>query len=181
MLYLKKHHTKQPIPDWHFRQDETLLRDKSADGLIEKIILYRSSNGLPPGNPEHEIALSLIEKHPHLVYEQSGELPEQTETEQVWGWVNKMWREAPRGTPEEEAMKERADVCKICPLAKPFNPSPELARRSYLLAQGNLRLETRCSHHRWHNGLAVLLKKPEEWAQVNPPPNCWLKVLPTSS
>jgi len=162
MFKLNKTHAKQPIPDWSFRQDETLLRATTADGLIEKLKLYRSSNGLAPGNPEHEIALSLAEKYPHLMCEQTGELPQPTESDRIWEWVNRMWRDVPRGQPEDETIQARADLCKLCPLAQPFNPPPELARRTYLLAQGNLRLETRCIHHHWHNGLAVILKKPEE-------------------
>lgn len=178
MYRLHKNHTKQPIPDWSFKIDGTLFRDKTADGLIGRLALYRASNGLAPGNPEHEIAISLIEKYPHLIYEQSGESPEQTEAERVWEWVNRMWRDVPRGFPEEETIQAREEACKSCPLAIPFNPSPELARRAYLLAQGNLRVETRCARHRWHNGLAVLLKEPKAWTGSESPPACWLPPSP---
>lgn len=170
MFRLIKDHPKQPIPDWSFTVDETVLRAPSADKLLAKIVAYRTHNGQPPGNPEHEVAVSLIVRYPHLVKEiDTGPAL----IDPLWTWVNRLWREPPRKPAHEDEVKRRVSVCTKCDRACPIKPDKELERRAYLLAQGDLRLTTQCAHHRWHNGLAVNLAEPAQWGRKGSPPQCW--------
>lgn len=177
MLRLHKDHPKQPVPDWPFKQDETLLHAETADKLIEKIILYRLANGQYPGEPEHEVALSLKRSHPHLVYEEEGTAEQRTQ-DSVWGWVNLLWRDPPKGEVTDEEVKRRAEICKACPFSKQPKPHAEMTRRAYLLARGSLLSGNYCDHHDWHNGVAVTLASPREWMRPEPPPVCWVASVP---
>lgn len=171
MFALNKHHSKQPIPDWQFDAEKgTTLTAPTADKLIAKLVAYRLNNGLPPGDPEHEIAMSLMLRWPHLVKEVDG-----TPTDnRLWAWVNRVWREAPKKITDKDTIAPRVEACKTCPFALAIPRNPELARRAYLMAAGDLQLETQCSHHRWQNGVAVLLAAPLEYARPGEPECCWL-------
>lgn len=171
MFRLVKDHPKQPIPDWSFTVDENVLRAPTADKLLAKIVSYRSANGQPAGNPEHELALSLIVKYPHLVKETDAD---PVATDPLWSWVNRLWRDLPKKPAEEELAKKRAKSCEGCVFALAITANPEMDRRAYLLASGELRLTTQCSHHRWHNGLAINLAEPEPWARPESPACCWV-------
>lgn len=174
-MRLVRFHTKQPIPDWNFEvEPETILRATDADELLEKIVAYRANNGQPAGNPEHEVALSMIAKYPHLVKDSDSDAPA---IDPLWSWVNRLWREAPAKRADEELAKKRAAICKDCPCACAIPENEELERRAYLLAMGELPLTTRCSHHLWHNGLAVTLLEPSKWARPKAPLNCWAETV----
>ncbi len=167
---LIKDHPKQPIPNWGFIVDDTELSAPTADKLLEKIVAYRESNGQPAGNPEHELALSLVVKYPHLVREVDDA---QEAPDPLWSWVNRLWRDLPKKPADIDSIKARLSVCEKCPHARPIPVNEELERRAYLLASGELRLKTQCAHHHWHNGLAINLAEPAPWGRLPAPKECW--------
>jgi len=171
MLTLNKDHPRQPVPDWRASFDDIPFSAKSATQLIEAVTLYRKNNGLPPGAPEHEIAMQLADSHPHLVHADDDDGP--TKDIRLWAWVNRIWSSARSQNATPDVVKDRRAACAKCVFALPIPRNPELERRAYLLAAGNLSPETQCSHHRWHNGLAVLPVSPES-PKAGAPECCWV-------
>jgi len=162
------------------------LKSRNLKDLVNAVIRFREINGLPPGDPEQEIATKYATKYPWLVREDlSGEKVPQNQSlasgEAIWRWVQKVWNSPPKLpllTPEKYS--DRAQICRSCPHNLEFNArlegGAELVRRIYILGRGDGAADCgRCDIQGWLNSLAVMLPDAAERAEVlTIPDHCWL-------
>lgn len=147
----------------------------SADtlrALPGRISSYRTSNGLPAGNPVAEIEADYKVRHPWLV-SKVGVTPAVLE-DPIARWLNRQWRTPTkeRDFAESTVTASRLLKCAGCEFYTPtYSPPGEVNRRMRILGYGRLTDESACSVHHWIVGLAALQAKPETDYR---PEGCWV-------
>jgi hypothetical protein len=181
-------HQHQPMEDHSFVDDGQLLTSKTLRGLVAAVRAYRETNGFPVGDPEQDIAQYYCQKYPWLVspLKNPPESPlraqeltgEAAAMEAVECFVRELWHNPPKRPCEARETVARIAVCRECPYQQPLDMTRnrECTRRAYLIAKGELAKDIGyCEHHRWLNGLAVLLPEPIKLARPGRPAGCWVR------
>jgi len=100
--------------------DGTTISGNTWSGVISRVRLYRNRNNLPPGAPENEVHAQACQRNPSLcIHDDGGVTRRATQEASLKGQVLK-WFAALRKRPftfvSPELAKERAAVCKRCPM-----------------------------------------------------------------
>jgi hypothetical protein len=178
-LTIKHDHPSQPFGGWAFPVEAATLTAPTAKKLIAELGRYRSANGMPPGDPEHEIAMHYRITHPWLIYEDASADP-LSEIDQVATFVCRVWVAGVLARASDREIAHRADTCAKCPSRVPIEKPlhPEIARRVYVLG-GDPSQPDRCRHHGWICRVAGSLLDTKPFAESDAPENCWGGKEPT--
>jgi hypothetical protein len=149
------------------------------DELIEKLSKFRRANGLPPGDPEHDIAITYAVRYPWLVRSEDSVGSPESIAEEAEMWLNRMWRSAPLQLVEARARDERFDRCLRCPYFEPTDwasDAPDAARKLFILNPAKPR-----DDHGWCVAYGVVpsvfvqLLTPSQHADTtDPAKGCWI-------
>lgn len=169
----------QPMGGWGYTQpDGPVLSDDKLDGLLAKIKLYRESNGLPHGDPEHDVATAYAGRFPWLVMTVEEENQEVNDAE---AWIHGAWRFFPMQMAESRARDERFTQCAECIHFEPLDVgdlSGEAGRRLLVMNPHKSRVEHGwCLLRGWVPSVAVqihdAMKLTEEKGKAA---ECWLDI-----
>lgn len=141
--------------------------------LLAAIAEFRTTNGLPPGNPAAEVEADYRVRFPWLVTK-VGTVPEVTE-DPVSRWVNRLWRLPPKEKDfaESETVRVRLETCVACPHYAPEHSyDAGTARRLTILSVARMQDFSACRAHAWAVGLAALIDHPETQVSVD---DCWTR------
>lgn len=176
-LRLNRRHMSQPT-GWAFplSPEHTLLSEK-LDELVEQLRAYRVNNGLPVGDPEHDIAIHYSPQMPWLILDGEPLPVEAVEADRATQFVNNVWATSPHPRADQQEREKRWEQCKACPQ---FQPLPalggEAVRRVMVLSPWLSELEHGyCRAHQWVCSVAVGVKEPGRFASdiVDATP-CWV-------
>jgi hypothetical protein len=181
-IILDTSHHSQPEGGWSYPVPDgpTLTSPKvGAPGLkevIKQMKDYRVANGLPVGDPEHEIAMHYAPSFPWLVKE-SADLDEPIVKSEAW--IHQTWKSPSFELAEIMVREDRFEQCEGCPFFEPLKTetlTPEANRRLILMNPAKERKEHGwCRLRGWICSVAVqvrnpsrLTNKPDEHSE------CWL-------
>ena len=176
-LRIDRKHMSQPAGGFGYTQpDGPVLSDEKLDGLIKKIKAYREANGLPHGDPEHDVATSYAARCPWLIMSVEEENEEINEAE---AWIHATWRSFPLQQAETRARDERFTQCTDCIHSEPLDIedlSTEACRRLLIMNPHKARSEHFwCTLRGWVPSVAVqihdAMKLTEEKAKIA---DCWV-------
>lgn len=180
-LTLKHDHPSQPMGGWSFPVEAAVLTAPTGKKMIAELARYRAVNGLPPGDPEHEIATHYRKTHPWLVHEDADAEP-LADIDRVSSFVSRVWTAGILARASEREISHRAEICKGCrehvALERPLHS--ETARRIYVLG-GDPMKPDRCAHHGWICYVAGSLLDNGPFAASNQPEHCWAGKKPQFS
>lgn len=181
-------HVKPPPKGYDFTDPSGVsFNEKSLYDLVIKIQKYRTTNGLPMGNPEAEIEAVYATKYPWLVsshqpHHQKPIKPTETPKEAHYAeWLAKLWskhiKESELAVDEVvDARMEKCYDCKHCdewPAKIGRGEELETKRRLMILSRGKVwRISPSCTLHNWHCGLAAMLREPKTDKEYD---GCWVK------
>lgn len=173
-MRLAEFNQRAPIGGHRFKEkDGTLLQGRTKEDVLAAIKNHRLVNGLPSGDPEHELCVYYAEIAPQWVEPGGAESVKSDETLAL-DWINKLWGTRHPFLLRQDALV-RAGVCESCPMRKDFSgslESVELRRRGVMLTEGVMPAIGLCAHHKWHCGVACLLTEPV--GRPDAPDSCWL-------
>lgn len=176
-LGINHQHMSQPQGGWTYIENHCTFTADSARALADELRRHRLNNGLPPGDPEHDIALAYAKSHPWLIVTRASVPEEPPEVADVRAFVHRAWRSA--HLPAKDAVRDaRWERCAGCPAFVPLDMDDhdeETVRRLHILGAGKLRENYGyCQHHRWVAGLACGIAEPAAYAVPGCPVDCWL-------
>lgn len=177
-----KHHS-QPDGGWGYviPDGPTLHSDKTGEpglrDLVAQIKEHRANNGLPAGDPQHDIALVYAEKFPWLILEVEDDSDPEDNSEEVW--IHNLWRSTPLVLAEIRVRDDRFAQCEKCIHFRPLDVSTltdEAARRLFLMNPAKSRKENGwCDLRGWIPSVAVQIQDPWKFADwTKKVPECWL-------
>jgi hypothetical protein len=152
--------------------------------LIKQLKEHRLSNGLPAGEPEHDIAMIYAKDFPWLIEEIADGIEDDNYPE---AWIHATWRSYPMGMAETRLRDERFAQCEKCPHFDTLDTDTlanEAARRLLLMNPGKSRPEHGwCQLRGWIPSVACQVLDPwklADWTKKDP--DCWLDsaVKPTT-
>ena len=187
-LSLRYNHPHQP--PYHEYPDDSgqLITAPTLKALVKAVREFREINGFPVGDCEQDVAAYYATKWPWMCeasrHPEIGPPRAQESTdgvaamEAVECFVRELWHSPPKHLCEARETAARIAVCRECPYRQVFDMTGnrECTRRAYLIAKGELAKDIGyCEHHRWLNGLAVLLPEPIKLARPGRPAGCWVR------
>lgn len=175
-------HQSQPAGGWGYAVPDGPILSSEKVGepglreLIGKIKDHRSSNGLPAGDPEHDIAVAYATKCPWLIVEQPDGPESDTYAED---WVSLAWKSYPMQQAEARVRDERFAQCEKCIHFEPLPMdamSREAVRKLLCLNPHKSRVEHGwCQLRGWVPSVAAQVLDPwnlADWTKKTP--ECWL-------
>lgn len=168
--------------------DGTVIVGNTWSGVIARVRLYRKRNNLPPGDPVEEVHAQACQRNPSLcVQDDGGTTKRATREASLKGRILKWFAEVrARGVAfvSPEIAKDRADVCKRCPLNTPLPEGCANCRavlnelRRAVLGKGR-----NANEYLQHHGCAVLGCEPATAVHLDEPTvenaelpaHCWRK------
>jgi hypothetical protein len=181
-LRINTNHHSQPEGGWSYPAPDgpSFSSDKvGAPGLKEllsKIRDYRISNGIPEGDPAHDVAMKYAVTCPWLIFEEEGEAKVSSEQER---WVLQMWKSYPQPLAEVRVRDDRFEQCLKCQHFMALGSlvlGDEATRRLMLLNPAKHRKEHGwCNLHKWIPSVVVQFHKPFQFSKkASVTPECWL-------
>lgn len=182
-LTFNRSHQSPPEGGWSYPTEEgpTLSSPKiggpGLDDLLGQIKVYRESNGIPLGDPEHDLAVHYMSICPWLIdYHDDEPAVKSTGPEP---WVHRAWASFPIQMAETRAIDERFTKCVGCDNFKPIDYdsiSNEGARRLLIMNPAKQRSEHGwCSLRQWVCSVAVQVQDPSILAASKQKEDCcWL-------
>ena len=176
-LRIDRMHHSQPSGGWGYVvKDGPVLSAPKLTELIDQLGQYREANGLPRGDPEHDIALSYADAFPWLIKRVSEEDDEVVDAE---AWIHRAWKSCPLRLAEPRLRDERFDHCLKC---KHFEPlvtddlSREAARRLLVMNPAKHRGEHGwCLWRGFIPSVAVQVVNPQDFADFTEKHvDCWI-------
>lgn len=182
-LRIDRSHQSQPVGGWSYPcKDGPVLTSAKVgapglDELLTSIAEYRLSNGLPKGDPEHDVALHYALLSPWLIKEVEGEESPVVKTE---AWIHQAWKSYPLALTDAREMDARYAQCEKCfhfQLLKKRLITPEAVRRLLCMNPYKYRDEHGwCALRGWVISVAVQLRNPAQLTTTpEPDERCWLK------
>jgi len=185
-LRINTSHHSQPEGGWGYviPDGPTLSSSKTGEPglreLLKKIVEHRANNGLPAGDPEHDVAMVYATKCPWLVTEEPDIEVLSNDPEP---WIHHLWRSHPLKRAETRVRDERFEQCQKCIHFEPLDTdslTDEAARRLLLMNPAKHRIEHGwCLLRGWIPSVAVQIMDPWEFADwTKKDPCCWLDTEP---
>lgn len=181
-LRIDTKHMSQPEGGWSYQiPDGPLLSCSKVGGpgladLIEQILEYRQVNGMPLGDPEHDICLIYRERVPWLILTVEDEDVCQNDAE---AWIHRVWKSCPLQLGEPRARDDRFAQCEKCVHFEPLDAtelSEEAERRLALLNPAKFHVEHGwCLLRGWIPSVACQIQQPIELADEKcESKDCWV-------
>lgn len=179
-------HHSQPHGGWGYAIPDGPVISSSQVGepglrdLIAQLRQHRANNGLPCGDPEHDIAVVYAKSHPWLIREVKDYEADWIDAE---AWIHQTWRSNPLNLTETRVRDGRFAQCEKCIHFErlPFSKlTDEAARRLILMNPAKHRNEHGwCILRGWIPSVAVQIADPWKFADWTiKTPECWLDSKP---
>lgn len=167
---------RPPLGGWKWKEGDVTLEGDNLDNLIEQVMEYRESNGIPIGSIADEMAAHWATKSPWVVCEDEdgdAQTDEEMLVADTRAWLLELWKKPPQKLLTKKEAEPRCKVCAECPfnqkLDDDIDGAQDAERRALLLSRGIglPKILGACSAHGWHNKVAVLLhtSKCDEWPE----------------
>lgn len=181
MLTINRLHAKPPVGGHNFPGHGGMKAD-SVGALIDRILDYRGSNGLPQGNPEAELAAHYETIAPWLVQRDDRPDPPVPLVDAVAEWIMRTWRLHPVRLEYSSVVAiQRREICKSCPFRVVVKFPPPGIYGTHAESRGILLLGyvqedeiAVCEHHKWNIAIASRLAVPESVSLPPAPEKCWV-------
>ncbi len=185
-LRINTSHQSQPHGGWGYAIPEgpVLSSDKIGEpglrDLLKQIRTHRASNGMPAGDPEHDVAMVYAKDFPWLIKEVADEEPDPNYAEE---WIHATWRSFPMGMAEIRSRDDRFAQCEKCVHFEKLDLetlTDEASRRLVLMNPGKSRTEHGwCQLRGWIPSVAVQIFDPWKLADwTKKVEECWLDSTP---
>ena len=179
-LRIKLFHHSQPVDGYSFVIDKHTIREQKYKAVVAKIAEYRKNNGLPPGDPEHDLAAYTQKDYPWLVETRNDAVSNAGSEEALsQEYVSTVWKMAPNKQVEPNVQRDRFSKCLECPKYILLDTDSETIRKSTALASSLLRDIVKghdhgfCEHHLWVCSVACTLQENKSLANPEVLNKCW--------
>lgn len=187
MKYIRSGHYPSNT-GWSFPDPSAgVIHGDGFEDLVDRVIVFRNRNGLPPGDPVREVTDYICEQNPsvckELVRPLASPVPPAPATtpasplgERVAEWIAGYLPGAPV---PPDVIRARAEACRQCPLNVPFpigcppcqkKTHREITRASAGYPRRSVDGLLACSRYVWPNAVAVGADISHD---PSAPPGCW--------
>jgi hypothetical protein len=177
-LRINRKHMSQPPGGYSYTISGFTFTGKNADEVIKKIDDHRSANGQTPGDPEHDLALSMAKDFPWLILDDATVKVPTVDMEARF--ISSAWKSTPFPQADHDVFKSRFSRCLECPkMVKPETKDKELLRRMMVLTHPTMMVAGEngfgfCENHLWICSVACSMKDANKLATGEKIKECWV-------
>lgn len=186
-----------PPTGWHHMEGEFRIDGTDFLNVIDKVRIFRESNGIPVGDPKADVTAYICSRFPRQCTAVPGEvthvpvgraLPNQRPRllDRVAYWVTYVFKYKHKLTDPETAAV-RAEVCRSCPKNREWSNCivcgdliGEIKRITNLIRESKTTVHDEelkgCDCHGYNLKAAVWVERPGCRA-ADAPPQCWVPVM----